>query len=88
MDKYQIVDNNRAIPVKKIEVKQNIIMLRKVMEQQENMMLSLKKIYNSQKKLENTVSDYASTIGLLRQKMLHIETKCDKLVEANSNRWF
>jgi hypothetical protein len=88
MDKYQILDNNRAIPVKKIQVKQNIIMLRKVMEQQENMMLSLKNIYNSQKKLESTVSDYASTIGLLRQKILHMESKCDKLVEANSNRWF
>jgi len=88
MDKYAILDNNRAIPVKKIEVKQNIIMLRKVMEQQENIMLNLKNIYNSQKKLENTVSDYASTIGLLRQKILHMETKCDKLVEDNSNRWF
>lgn len=88
MDKYAILDNNRAIPVKKIEVKQNIIMLRKLMENQENIMLNLKNIYNSQKKLENTVSDYASTIGLLRQKILHMEAKCDALCESNASRWF
>tara|TARA_R110002073_G_scaffold174978_1_gene332210 strand:+ start:71 stop:286 length:216 start_codon:yes stop_codon:yes gene_type:complete len=68
-----------------IEAKQNIVMLRKIMEQQEYIIATINKINDNQKKMENTVMTYSSTLGLLRQKIIHIETVQENQIK---NSWF
>ena len=72
----------------RVEPKQNIIMLRKLMEQQEYLVAKVNEIVDNHKKLEAIVMQYASTIGLLKQKIIHIETLQEKQDDYLNSKWF
>lgn len=86
IDKYKILDNNR-LP-KHVEPKQNIIMLRTLMEQQEYIVAKVNEIVDNHKKLEAITMQYASSIGLLKQKIIHIETLQEKHDTYINSKWF
>ena len=86
IDKYKILDNNR-MPAH-LEPKQNIIMLRKLMEQQEYIVAKVNQIVDNHKKLEAITMQYASSLGLLKQKIIHIETLQEKHDTYINSKWF